>query len=104
MANKQRAEVSMKLDKVRKLKFTTNALAELEDALGHSLSKLDTVDVGIKTIIKMFWASLLHESPELTIKEAGELMDYSTFTEISEKVREALELSLGSGEDKQEKN
>lgn len=103
MANKHRGEVAIKLDKIRKLKFTTNALAELEDVLGVPLSKLDTLDMGIRTIIKMFWASLLHDDPEITLKEAGELMDYSSLTEISDKVREALELSLGSSEQK-EKN
>ena len=103
MANKQRGEVSIRLDKVRKLRFNTHALAELEDSLGYSLSKLDTEDVGIKTIVKMFWAGMLHELPELTLKEAAELMDYSTFGEVSEKIKEALELAFGSNENQPKK-
>jgi hypothetical protein len=103
MANKHRGEVSIKLDKMRKLRFNTHALAELEDVLGHSLTKLDTEDVGVKTIVKMFWAGMIHELPELTLKEAADLMDYSTITEVSEKVREALELAFGT-DDKTAKN
>lgn len=98
MANKHRGEVSIKLDKMRKLRFNTHALAELEDALGYSLTKLDTEDVGIKTIVKMFWAGMLHELPDLTLREAADLMDYSTFPEVSEKIKEALELAFGSQE------
>lgn len=103
MANKQRGEVSIKLDKMRKIRFNTHALAELEDALGYSLSKLDTEDVGIKTILKMFWAGMLHELPELTLKEAAELMDYSNFAEVSEKIKEALELAFGSSDNVKKK-
>ena len=98
MANKHRGEVSIKPDKLRKLKFNTHALAELEDILGHSLTKLDTEEVGIKTIVKMFWAGMLHELPELTLKEAADLMDYSSIPEVSEKIREALELAFGTDE------
>ena len=54
MANKHKGEVPIKLDKVRKLRFNTNALAELEDALGYSLGKLDTESIGIKTLLTMF--------------------------------------------------
>ena len=103
MANKHRGEVSIKLDKMRKLKFNTHALAELEDILGHSLTKLDTAEVGVKTIVKMFWAGMIHELPELTLKEAADLMDYSTISEVSEKVREALELAFGTEDDKEKK-
>jgi hypothetical protein len=99
MANKHRGEVSIKLDKMRKIRFNTHALAELEDALGYPLSKLDTEDVGIKTIVKMFWAGMLHELPDLTLREAADLMDYSTFAEVSEKIKEALELAFGNHED-----
>ena len=103
MANKHRGEVSIKLDKMRKLRFNTHALAELEDALGYSLSKLDTEDVGIKTIVKMFWAGMLHELPELTLREAADLMDYSTFGEVSEKIKDALELAFGSDKNSEKK-
>lgn len=96
MANKHRGEIAIQLDKKRKLRFNVNALAELEDQLGYSLTKLDAENMGIKTLIKMFWAAMLHELPELTLKEAAELMDHSTLDVIADKVKEALELAFGS--------
>jgi hypothetical protein len=102
MANKHRGEVEIQLDKKRIFKFGTHALAELEDALGHSLSKLGD-DIGIKTMVKMVWAALLHQLPDLTYKEAADLMDYSTFDVISKKITEALELQFGSGTEAKKK-
>ena len=43
MANKQKNEVSIMLDKKRTIRFTLNALAEIEDTLGVPLSKLSEV-------------------------------------------------------------
>lgn len=105
MANKHRGEVDIFLDKKRTLRFNTHALAELEDALGYPLSKIDTESVGVKTILKMFWAGMLHHMPDLTIQEAADLMDYSNITEVSEKITEALELALsGPPQQKKAKN
>lgn len=94
MANKHRGEVEIFLDKKRTLKYNMNALVHLEDALGHSITKMDQEDMGIKKIVQMFWAGLLHEMPNLTVKEAADLMDYSSLSEISEKVSEAFGLAF----------
>lgn len=96
MANKHRGFVSIELDQPRKLKFTTNALAELEDALNMPLTQLGENMAGIKTIRALVWAGLLHESPNLTIDQAGNLLDYADFNHASEKVKEALELAFGN--------
>ena len=101
MANKHRGEVDIQLDIPRKFKFTTYALAELEDSLGHSLSKMGE-DVGIKTMIKMVRAALLHELPNITLKEAADLMDYSTYEEISAKITDAIQLQFGGTEEKKQ--
>jgi hypothetical protein len=103
MANKQRGYVGIKLDKARNLRFTTNALAELEDVLGHPVTKMDQDNVGIKTLRAMLWAGLLHESPDLTIKEAGSLMDDGNMQEISSKLSEALELTFGKNDNAKNK-
>lgn len=99
MANKHRGEVVIHLDKKRKLKFNTLALVELEDKLGHSLAKLDTEEVGIKTIVSMLWASLLHENPDITFEETAELIDHSSLDVVSDKVRETLELAFGDSKE-----
>ena len=95
MANRQRGYVSIELDKSRKLKYTTNALAELEDVLDAPLTQLGENMAGIKTIRALVWAGLLHESPDLTINQAGDLLDYANLNDVSEKVKEALELAFG---------
>jgi hypothetical protein len=100
LANKQRGYVDIELDRPRKLQFTTNALAELEDALGYPVSKINEDNTGINTIRAMLWAGLLHEMPDLTLKEAGELRDYISFKEASEKLHEALELAFGTNQEK----
>ena len=100
MANKHRGEVDIQLDKKRKLKFNTHALAELEDSLGYSLSQMDQEHTGIRTMVKMFRAAMLHELPDLTEKDAADLMDYSSFSVIAEKVKDALELAFGDSEEK----
>jgi len=104
MANKHRGEVALQLDKKRKLKFNTHALVELEDALGMPFSKLNEETIGFGAIAKMFWASLLHEIPDLTLPEAHMLMDLAPFATISEKVMEAFSLAFPeANEEKKEK-
>jgi hypothetical protein len=102
MANKQRGYVAIELDKPRSLRFTTNALAELEDALGRPLSEIGGM-AGIKTIRTMVWAGLLHEEPGLTHEQASELIDYSDLTTVSNKAKEALELAFASATKKKKK-
>ena len=50
MSNKHRGLVEIELDKTRRIRFTLNALAELEDKLGVSLSELEGLNMGVKQI------------------------------------------------------
>lgn len=95
MANKHRGYVDIVLDKPRKLRFTTNAIAELEDVLGQPITKLDEESLGVKTLRALLWAGLLHENRDLTIEEAGDLMDHANLEDIATKVMEALQLAFG---------
>jgi len=63
----------------------------LEDQLGQSLSSLSEETPGIRTLIKMVWAGLIHEEPSLTINEVTELLDYSDIETVSETVSLAFE-------------
>lgn len=100
LANKQRGYVAIELDRPRKLRYDTNALAELEDVMGKPITQLTETTVGVKALRAMLWAGLLHESPDLTIREAGELMDYADMKTIAEKVTEAIGLAFGDGIEK----
>lgn len=93
MANKQKKVVEIELDKVRGLRFTLNSLAEIEDRLGVPLSKMSEVELGIKSIRTMLWAGLIHEDPELTETEVGNMVDFENLEYSQEKVAEAFSLA-----------
>lgn len=90
MANKHKGLVSIELDKKRNLRYTMNALGEIEDHLGVPLSEMSKVKMSIKNIQVMLWAGLLHEDEELTLKQVGDMVDMGNFEEVQEKIAEAF--------------
>ena len=94
MANKQKNEVSITLDKKRTIRFTLNALAEIEDTLGVPLSKLSEVELGVKTVRTMLWAGLLHEDETLTERQVGNWVDFENLEEVQTKVTEAFSMAM----------
>ena len=103
MANKHRGYVDVELDRPRRLKYNMNALAELEDVLGKPMTQFSAENVGIKELRALVWAGLLHESPDLTLREAGDLIDLDHLEEIVKKVSEALALAFPQGGQKNAK-
>lgn len=93
MANKQKGNVSVELDKVRVIRFTMNALAEIEDNLGVPLSELENVTMTIKNVRTILWAGLIHEDATLTAQEVGNMVDLSNFKEVQEKIAEAFAMA-----------
>jgi hypothetical protein len=99
VANKKRGYVAIELDKARNLKFDFNAICELEDALGKPVTQLKEENVGFRELRAMLWAGLLHESPDLTVEEAGALVSEAESVQyVTEKVVEAFATGLGTGE------
>jgi hypothetical protein len=90
MANNQRKEVKITLDKERTLRFTLNALAEIEDKLGIPLQKMGEVELGVKAIRVMVWAGLLHEDEEITERAVGNMIDFGNLEEVQKAVAEAF--------------
>ena len=90
MANKQKRIVAVELDKARNLRFTLNSLAEIEDRLGVPLSKMSEVELGIKSVRTMLWAGLIHEDPDLTETEVGNMVDFDNIEYVQTKVTEAF--------------
>ena len=90
MANKQKGIVSIELDKKRTLRYTLNALAEIEDVLGVPLSQMSELEMGVKTVRTMLWAGLLHEDENLTEKAVGNMVDFGNLEYIQTKVSEAF--------------
>lgn len=98
LANKQKGFVSIKLDKQRKLKFTFNALCELEDLLGKGLPELEG-NIRFKDLRALVWAGLLHEfeeDAEWTPEKSGELIDKADgIKDVSDAVSEAIQIAMG---------
>lgn len=91
-ANKHRGEVELKAgDKTYVLRYTTNALVRLEDELGKPATVLGD---SFREARALFWAGLLHAHPEITVEQAGEIMDEVGLTEAVQKAGEALRLAF----------
>ena len=86
--------VVVNLDKPRKIKYTINALATLEDVLERPVTELGN-NVGVKELRALLWAGLLHEDANLTLEQAGNLMDGIDIITLAEKIGEALNAALG---------
>lgn len=88
--------VTVKLDKQRKLKYTFNAFCELEEVMGRSLTTLQNGEFKMKDLRALVWAGLLHESPELTLEETGDLIDKAdSIEDVTDAVSRAIETALG---------
>lgn len=87
-ANKYRGEVSIRLDRVRTLKFTFNAFAEFESLTGKSIQQVfqDQESLGFGIMRQLLWAGLYHEDKALTVDQAGDLMEAGEGTNLTEKL------------------
>lgn len=105
MANQHRGYVEIKLDRPRTLKFTFNALAQLEDVLNlESIIELETKKLSVKIVRAMLWAALLHEDENLTLEDAGRLMDQAaSFVELVQSIQKAYQIAMSGNEPGKEK-
>lgn len=88
-ANRERGEVELAPGYV--LRYTTNALVKLEDALGRSITQMGD---GMREARALVWAGLLHAHPDLTLEQAGEIMDQVGVVEAVAKAGQALRLAF----------
>jgi len=90
MANVQRGEAVITLDKERVIKFDLNALIEVEDKLGFSLAELGD-KISIRAMRTLLTAGLRHEDTELTEEQVGSLITMDNMKEV----QEALGVAMG---------
>ena len=90
--------ISIQADKARNLRYNFNALIKLEEA-GIDITTLEQ-NISFKNINTLVWAGLIHEDKELTIEQAGDVIDEAMEHEglkgLMEKVGEAISLSFGT--------
>lgn len=81
----------------RTLKFTLNAMAELEDKYGSVDKAFEALDNGsIKAVRCVLWAGLIHAEPNLTEQEVGNLIDIQYMQTLMESLGSAFEADLPS--------
>lgn len=98
MGNKSKGIVKVNGDYA--LRYTTNALVEMEEELGMSIQQIismfDNGRLGFKAIRVLVWAGLIHQfdngdgTYDFTLREAGDLIDEIGLEEMIDKVGDAL--------------
>lgn len=85
----------------RNLRLDLNAYAELEELYGSVDDAMEALDSGsIKALRVLLWAALLHDFTDddgnytLTVKQVGRWVDVGDVDEFSDKLNEAILLSL----------
>lgn len=86
--------------KEREIKFTLNAMAELEDKYGSVEEAFKQLEKGsIKAIRFMLWASIIDEDEELTERQIGNLIDMNSIKEIMDALSTASDQDMPQAED-----
>lgn len=91
MANPARGEVALAVaDTEYTLKFSTNAICELEDRLDKGLNVIVANMERLTTVRALLWAGLRAKHPEVTITQAGEMIDRIGMAQATEVIGKAL--------------
>jgi len=108
MANPHRGAVALQAGKSAfTLSFSVNALCELEDALGLPVAKIaagmnDPENVRLKTVRALVWAALRDHHEEISLKEAGEIINDAGIPACMEKIGQAFQLAFPDQPEAQE--
>ena len=95
MANPARGEVAFTVANTEyTLKFSTNAICELEDRLNKSISVIVEGMDRITVVRAMLWAGLQAKHPEMTLQDAGDIIDRGGMAHIAETISKALTLAF----------
>lgn len=84
----------------RELKFTLNALAELEDAYGSVEKAFDKLEKhnSMKALRTILWAGFLHTNPDITEQQVGNLIDLADMQNLVESLGTAFDNDMPHGE------
>ena len=79
----------------RELRFTLNAMAEMEERYGTVDAAFEALDTGsIKAVRFVLWAGLMHSDENLTEMQVGNLIDIQLMNEIMATMGEAMQADL----------
>lgn len=101
MANRHRGGVNVTIGgKERELRYTLNALADLQDRLNlNGMSQFTKVleDMDFRTLRIMLWAGLIHQDPDLKVEDVGSWRDLDIQT-AAQSITAALQCSFGESQ------
>lgn len=98
------AKITLNDGKERTLKYTLNAMAELEERYGSVEEAFKQLDKNsIKAVRCVLWAGLIHEDPTLTELEVGNLIDMEFMAQLMETMEVALKSDMPDEESLPEK-
>lgn len=84
----------------RELKFTLNAMAELEDRYGSVDAALKAVEANsMKALRCLLWVGLMHSEDGLTEQQVGALIEVQHMDAISKVITEAFGNDMPDKED-----
>lgn len=74
------------------LKYSMNAVVELEEALRMPISQFTQLahNFGVREARALLWAGLLHKQKDLTIEQAGDILEDIGLEKASKEAAEAL--------------
>lgn len=104
MANPHRGDVDLAAGgKTYRLRLDINAIAELEDHTGQSINEIaaalnDPATMRMSLARAVFWGAMRSTHPEVSIKDAGEIMHEAGFAEAMEAVGKAFLLAFPEAE------
>lgn len=105
MANPHKSEVAFKVGETEyTLKFSTNAICELEDRLDKGLNTIVANMERLTTVRALLWAGLRAKHPEVNIAQAGEMIDRLGMPEVTEVIGRALTAAFPVAEEADPKN
>ena len=95
MANIKKGEYTIKLDRVRTLKLTFNALCSAELELGHTVIQQN---LGLRDVRAILWAAMEQDDPKITVEEVGKLITSYNMKEVLEVTAKVLGDFFAAGE------
>jgi len=74
------------------LKYTLDSFCELSEVTGKDVLQDSKFfdKPSVKELVGIIWAGIIHEFPEITTKEIGQLIDFQDITRVMEAIRQAV--------------
>lgn len=100
MANKFKGDISFDVNgKSYTMRFSANALCELEDATGMGINALlaqlsDPASMRLKMVRAVLWAGLRDHHSDVTLHQAGEIITDLTLPRAMELASKSFELAF----------